>query len=325
MGPILLAPNTIPSFYAGHGRIAAFRGDPAVPATDPEDWIASTTPRRGMAPRGLTHLPDGSLLRDRIAADPGAWLGGADPSLLVKLLDAGQRLPLHVHPSRAFAREHLGSPYGKTEAWLVLHADPGASVHLGFARAVAEDELAGWVTVQDVEALLGACNLVPVATGDVLLCPAGVPHAIGAGILVVELQEMTDFSIMLEWKGFPIAPDAVFLGLPPALALSTVDRTPLSPGVVTGHPLGSDPGVTSLLPAAADEFFRAEQIVPGASGVTLDARFAVLIIRSGDGTLGSAEVTAGQIWLIPYGAGALDLRGPLSAVRCCPGAVDLPG
>ena len=319
MEPILLAPNTLPSFYAGNGRIAAFRGDPAVPATDPEDWIASTTPRTGMAPRGLTHLPDGSLLRDRIAGNPAAWLGGADPSLLVKLLDAGQRLPLHVHPSRAFAREHLSSPYGKTEAWLVLHAEPGAEVHLGFSRDVDPGELAHWVSTQDVGALLEACNRVPVATGDVLLCPAGVPHAIGAGILVIELQEMTDFSIMLEWAGFPLTARDVFLGLEPALALSAVDRSALAPAAVTGRRLNTEPGIVSLLPAAADPFFRAEQVVPGKTDLVLDARFAVLVVRSGSGMLGSVPVVAGQTWLIPYAAGPLDLRGSVSAVRCYPG------
>ncbi len=63
--------------------------------------------------------------------------------LLTKLLDAGTRLPLHVHPSREFARANLDSELGKTEAWLVLHAEPGASARLGFARAVSATELGG--------------------------------------------------------------------------------------------------------------------------------------------------------------------------------------
>src|SRR5207302_407045 len=84
------------------------------------------------------------------ADEPEAWLGaahvqryGADPALLVKLLDAGPRLPLHVHPDRRFATAHLASPYGKTEAWVTVDAVPDASVHLGFRWHVAPDGNAG--------------------------------------------------------------------------------------------------------------------------------------------------------------------------------------
>ena len=73
----------------------------------PEDWIASATPRFGRGDDGLTTMPDGRYLRDVIDTDAGSWLGpehveyfGPDPALLVKLLDAGQRLPVHVHPPR---------------------------------------------------------------------------------------------------------------------------------------------------------------------------------------------------------------------------------
>ena len=68
MQPIPLAPNTLKSFYPGAGRIAAFRRDPGVEPSHAEDWIASTTTRFGAAPVGLTTLPDGSLLADRVAA-----------------------------------------------------------------------------------------------------------------------------------------------------------------------------------------------------------------------------------------------------------------
>ena len=110
--PLALDANTPRSFY--RGAVHRFRGLP--PASDPyypEDWIASTTARFGAAPAGLTTLPDGRLLADAIAADPAWWLGparGPELTILVKLLDAGQRLPLHVHPDREFAKAHLGSP-----------------------------------------------------------------------------------------------------------------------------------------------------------------------------------------------------------------------
>src|ERR671938_667154 len=108
MKPAVLPPNVLRHFYAGGPRIAALRG---------------------------IDLP-----RDAIAAAPEDYLGpehvarwGADPGLLVKLIDAGQRLPVHFHPGRAFAAEALGASHGKTEAWIIVDAEPGASVHAGFA------------------------------------------------------------------------------------------------------------------------------------------------------------------------------------------------
>ena len=204
--PVLLAPNLPATFYAGSGRLAAFHDEPL--PDRPEEWVASTTRRFGQATSGLSALPDGTTLLDAITAEPNEWLGRseADTGLLVKLLDAGQRLPLHVHPDRNFARSHLASPYGKTEAWIIVDAAPDAIVNIGFRRAVERDELSRWVATQDVAAMLSATHSVSVRAGDAVLCPAGTPHAIGAGILLVELQEPTDFSIMLETDGFPIDP-----------------------------------------------------------------------------------------------------------------------
>ena len=108
MRPLTLPPNVLRHFYAGGERIAALRGTAPQEHT-PEEWIgAANTTFDGS--RGLSALPDGTLVRDAIEADPEAFLGpehvarfGADPALLVKLLDAGQRLPVHFHPDRAFA------------------------------------------------------------------------------------------------------------------------------------------------------------------------------------------------------------------------------
>lgn len=331
MDPIALGPNMPAQFYRGAGRIARFRGDGA-PEDRPEDWIGSATPRLRLAPDGITRLPDGTLLTDAITADPVAWLGsdhvaryGANPALLVKLLDAGQRLPVHVHPDRSFAAKHLASPYGKTEAWIVLEADPGAVVHLGFGRDVEAAELAGWVRDQDVTAMLGATNQVPVAAGDAVLCPAGTPHAIGAGILVVEVQEPTDFSVLLEWRGFLPGPDGASAGLPMDEALGCVHRK-----AWTGGRLASlrGPGVTSVtcaagsvLPAEADPFFVAERVGPGGFGPS----YALLVVTSGAGALvpesgNGVPVGRGSTVLIPHSAGPCALTGDVRAIRCTPAA-----
>jgi mannose-6-phosphate isomerase len=328
MQPIVLGPNLPDTFYRGSGRIARFRGLDPAGEPRPEDWIASATSRFGGGFSGQTRLADGSLLADAIAADPAGWLGqehvaryGADPALLVKLLDAGQRLPLHVHPDRGFATEHLASPFGKTEAWIVLEADPGAAVYLGFSRDVEAAELAGWVRDQDTDAMLGVTNRVPVAPGDSVLCPAGTPHAIGAGILLVELQEPTDFSILLEWRGFPLGPDDATLGLPLDEALACVSRSALGAerlSALRGRRLDRAGG--SLLPDEADPFFVAERI---RSGGRLPAGYSVLIVTGGSGAIladraAPVPVGRGSTVLIPHAAGRCALTGDFAAVRCTP-------
>ena len=320
--PIVLPANLPETFYRGSGRLAAFRGTELPPR--PEDWVGSATARFGQFPTGLSSLPDGRRLADALAADPVAWLGpehaerfGADPGVLVKLLDAGQRLPVHVHPDRAFARSHLASPYGKSEAWIVLDAAPEASVRLGFTRDVPREELARWVTDQDVAALLGATNELPVAAGDVLFCPAGAPHAIGPEILLVELQEPTDFSVLLEQEGFPVAAEDALLRLPMEVALECVDRRGYSPARLA-QLRGSSSG--SLLPAEADEFFRAELLTAG------DVRgFAVLVVIDGDGSLagdwGRTPIVRGGTLVLPHAAGPARVEGAVRLVRCGPGSV----
>jgi mannose-6-phosphate isomerase len=319
MPPVALGPNQPATFYRGSGRLAAFRGMDLEPR--PEDWVASTTTRYGQTSSGLSVLWDGTFLADAVAAEPVAWLGpahvarhGADPALLVKLLDAGQRLPVHVHPDRPFALAHLASPYGKTEAWIVLDAAPGASVHLGFTRDIAAGELAAWVSAQDVAALLAATNRVPVHAGDAILCPAGMPHAIGQDVLLVELQEPTDFSVLLEWDGFPLGPDDATLGLPFEEALGCVDRRACSPTRLAE--LGRrSPG--SLLPAEAGQFFTAEPV----TGEVLSAGFAVLIVIGGSGALsgewGTLPVSRGSTVVVPFDAGPCSLSGVDVSAICC--------
>ncbi len=85
----------------------------------------------------------------------------------------------------------------------MLGADgPDARFHLGFTRDVEAAELDHWMATQDEQAMLDTLHPVDVQAGDVVLVPAGLPHAIGAGIFCLELQEPTDFSVMLEWKRF---------------------------------------------------------------------------------------------------------------------------
>jgi mannose-6-phosphate isomerase len=335
--PIALAANLPERFYRGGAAIAAFRGLSSPGEFTPEDWIGSTTTLFGEREAGLTRLPDGRLLRDAIEADPEEWLGaahvgayGASTALLVKLLDAGQRLPVHAHPSRDWARRHLDCPFGKTEAWVIVEARSEAVVHLGFRRDVAVDELADWVDRQDEDALVGSLHAVPVSAGDSVLVPAGCPHAVGEGVLLVELQEPTDLSVLMQWEGFALDGRADgHLGLGFDVALGCVDRSgygaerlrELQSARTAGRKLRG--GARSVFPPESEPFFRAERLRPRPA-VTLDQSFSVLIVVQGEGRLESASGTLplrhGQTVLVPFAAGPLELRGELEALRCLPPA-----
>jgi mannose-6-phosphate isomerase len=333
LGPLALAANLPERFYRGGAAIAAFRGSEQASEFTPEDWIASATTLFGEQEAGLTRLPDGRLLRDALVQEPERWLGaahlesyGASPALLVKLLDAGQRLPVHAHPSREWARRHLDCPYGKTEAWVIVECEPDALVHLGFRRDVEADELAGWVERQDEDALIGSLHALPVRRGDSVLVPAGVPHAVGAGIFLVELQEPTDLSVLMEWGAFELdGPADGHLGLGFDVALSCVDRAGY--GAERLRELQSarvaTTGASSVFPPESERFFRARRLRPSPA-LELDPSFAVLVLLEGEGELqssaGTLALRRGMTVLVPHEAGTCELRGELEAIHCRPPA-----
>jgi mannose-6-phosphate isomerase len=319
--PIPLGPNQPPHFYRGGAAIAAFRGVSRNGDHVPEDWLASTTARFGDGDRGLTVLPDGRRLRDALAAQPVPFLGpdhvtrfGSDPALLVKLLDCGERLPVHAHPDRMFAGSHLGRAYGKTEAWIVVEAAEGARVHLGFRNDVDRDALAQWTAREDGEAMLAALHEIDVRPGECIYVPAGTPHSIGAGVLLVEVQEPSDLGVLLEWSRYGLVRGDASMGLALEDALECVRRA-----AVTEAELAAWRGDT--LPPDARRYFRADWLRPRPS-VGLERGYAVLVVTRGSGRLetdaGGLDVSRGATVLVPYDAGAGELSGPVEALRCAP-------
>lgn len=339
MKPIVLGPNRLTRNYRGGGAIAELRGLPRGTDHGPEDWLASTTAAYGAGDAGLTRLPDGHTLRDAVRSNPEAFLGaahvasfGADPGLLVKLLDPDERLPVHAHPDRDFAHRYLRSDRGKTEAWIVVgtreEVEGKPCVYLGFRDDVDIARLAGLVRSQDSGGMLDLLNPVPVGPGDAVLVPAGIPHTIGAGVFVVELQEPTDLSILLEWQGFAIdGRRDKHLGLPADVAMQAVDRSGWTPERLAGLRAGRPDaevahGRYRLLPEESDQYFRVERLSPDPT-VTLDPSFAVLVTLRGAGTLTTelgdiVQLVRGSTVLVPFAAGATTVSGDVEVVRCLP-------
>lgn len=330
MLPWALPPNRFEHTYAGGAAITELRGVPVDSTRYPEEWVGSTTARFHRAPEGLSRTADGAFLRDVIAADPQMWLGsehfaefGTDSGVLLKLLDAGQRLPVHLHPTNDFASRHLGCRFGKSESWFILAAPPGALVYLGLRRAVSPARLRELVTRQDVDTLLDCLHPVEVRPGDSVFVPAGLPHAIGPGIFIAETQQPTDFSIMLEWGGRTTPPPEILLDLGLERALSAVTLDELPPGGVAALRAHVGAGVQSATPLrvlveAADAYFRVDLVrPPEGQAVLAPGGYGVWIVLDGHGQVRSAAgetaaLARGAVFAAPHASGPLEVSGAVS-------------
>ena len=151
-------------------------------------------------PNGATPIINGPLAGQTLLDAQKKWgealLGSHNQAaleqekfpLLIKLLDANRWLSVQVHPDDTYGLAHAND-YGKTEMWVVLHAEPGAEVIYGLKAGVTSESFAQAVAEDRVEDVL---HRVAVAKGDVVFVPAGTVHALGPGLLVAEIQQNSD-------------------------------------------------------------------------------------------------------------------------------------
>jgi mannose-6-phosphate isomerase len=321
--PLRLGPNRVYRFYLGGALMDAFRGLPDPRDIDhPEDWVGSVTPavnppEHTFPGEGLSSVEvDGQerRLADLLAAAPELVAGpevvaryGATTALLVKLLDAGSRLPVHGHPTREFARRVLDSQFGKAEAWYVLATrqlpgQPSPRVWLGFHDDLTREELAALIEAQDGAAIRAAMNEFPVAAGDAIFVRPGLLHATGAGVFLVEAQEPTDFSVVAEYADYPMDPDKAHLGLGWATMLDCFDRGGVAGDSLAAlHPapvrVGGGEGqgwqLDDVLGEQSHPYFRMERLaVQDSAPWPYPGRFAVVIVTDGSGY---AETVHGQL------------------------------
>lgn len=228
-----VVPNRVRRNYAGGALLEAWCGHP--PGRDgdrPEDWIASTTAAinpglPAIEEEGLTcvKLPDGTtaVLAHLLQDQPDYYLGQAHfrhrgPGLgfLAKLLDSAMRLHVQAHPTADFARRFLGSRYGKFETYVILAFREGFSptLRLGFQRAPAREEWRRIIEEQDIAAMDACFDEIPLRVGEVWCVPGGMPHAIGEGVLMLEIMEPSDLVVRCEFErgGIVVPPEGRFMG-----------------------------------------------------------------------------------------------------------------
>src|SRR4030042_2316963 len=216
LGIIQVLPTRVFRIYRGGHLLEKFRGIKNPEDSDyPEDWILSTV--RAMQPYGISdesiskiktikgidnlevllkHFPEDILGKDYVKKF------GNSLNLLVKLLDSSIRPPLQAHPSKIFSQKYLNSDFGKAEAWYILATrkigKENPYVLIGFKPGITKDMMQKMVKEQDIEGMISVMHKVEVMPGDAIFVAPGIPHAIGEGIFMIETQEPTDFSILVE-------------------------------------------------------------------------------------------------------------------------------
>ena len=351
--PLPLAYHPLYRFYEGGSLTRQFRGLPDRPDDWwSEDWVGSCTAANNSDPDGRAQgmssvdLPGvgRTAIKDIVEAFPEEMLGtrfagqwGPITGVLVKLLSPAGPVPLHAHPTRDWARKHLGSPFGKTEAWILLDTpgdgDEPAHAGIGFVPGIQRDWFANAVRRHDNQAIRSSLHRTDVHPGEVYVAHAGVPHFLGPRISFIEVQEPSDHIVIPETSGDDDAGATMGLGWELALdmidyagtdAEQTFSRARQQPRVLrTSH--GSRE--VRLFKDDVLPFFDATALEVSDEIDVDDGRFCVAIVVSGTGSLegdfGSQPIGGGETYAL---AASLPLRvragrEPLHVVRCLGPAV----
>ncbi len=302
------------------------------PGTVAESWEVAAHPN------GQTKVAAGPLsgyTLDALQARLGERLLGqaadaANFPLLIKLLDANRWLSVQVHPDDAYAREHAGE-LGKTELWIILHAEPGAEVIYGLKDGVTREQFAQAAANGAIEHML---HHVSIRSGDAVYVPAGTVHALGPGAIVAEIQQNSDTTYRLYDWGRSGA-DGQSRPLHVQQALDVIDWRVVEPEIARPPVLSSPDGwVREILSdlrtiggaasdlraadgaATACPFFQVERLTgrPGAvwSDICAGDAFQIWAALSGSATLHWAgapvELRAVSWLLLPAALGAFELR-----------------
>lgn len=264
----------------------------------------------------------GDLVRqepaDRLGARGQAAVGGRDVfPLLVKLIDAEENLSIQVHPNDAQARQL--DRLGKTEAWYILAARPGGSLYLGLQPGVtlAQFEAAARKLDGSSAALLRRVEAQP---GTAVLIPAGTVHALGAGVMVYEIQQPSDVTFRLDDWGRVDAH-----GNPREMHLAQgfdVAKPESRPELIPPVPLDAPTGARDLLGAC--RYFAFERItLPAGEQASLHSPASPQVVSLLEGTAsvanrgGTLDLTSGHscvLWASADDA-TLHANGDIVALR----------
>lgn len=229
----------------------------------------------------------GRTLGNLLQEHSGELIGGSSrPAafpLLFKFLDAHRVLSVQVHPDDTAAARRTPPDRGKTEAWYVIEAELDSLIYAGVREGVDATALADAIKAGQCDEVL---HTIPAKAGDCIFIPAGTVHAIGAGLVVAEIQQSSDVTFRLfDWNRVDADGQPRPLHLDEGLAAARLDG-PVAP--VRKRPT-ADPAVSRLVDC---EFFQFDEVTPEASWQTGGGRCEFLAVLAG-------EVSLPERWSLP--------------------------
>jgi len=313
--PLQFAP-LFKRYLWGGRRLGSLLGKPLGPETDyAESWeVADHAQGQSIVASGPLA---GATLHDLVAARGPELLGRHAPQprfpLIFKFLDCNRDLSVQVHPDDAAAARLTPPDLGKTEAWVILAAEPGSRVYAGLKRGVdrtlLEQRLAEGRTAECL------ASFEPIA-GQCIFIPAGTVHALGAGLVVAEIQQASDTTYRLfDWNR--VGPDGQPRKLHVTEALPVIDYAAQEVHPQVPQP-GPAPHIVRLV--ACDKFVLDRWTLSRPAPLGGDGRFHLVAVLEGQAEMipppgrdgwfgGQARLTlgAGQTVLVPACLGGLQL------------------
>ncbi|HEX4262715.1 MAG TPA: type I phosphomannose isomerase catalytic subunit [Verrucomicrobiae bacterium] len=232
--------------------------------------------------------------------------------LLIKILDAQEKLSLQVHPPAQKADELHGEP--KTEAWYIADAAPGAELYVGLKRGVTRGEFEQKIKTGDVAECF---HRVPVRAGDTMFLPSGRVHAIGAGLVIFEIQQNSDTTYrVFDWNrvGLDKKPRELHI----AESLASIDFEDFEPGLVSGSLVLR--GGLEYRTLVSEPLFGIEEFRSSSGGTCAieSGRPRVVAVVDGkvhvEGTSVQVSLMPGEFALIPAGVSGASLRAERDSI-----------
>ncbi|GAA0178884.1 class I mannose-6-phosphate isomerase [Clostridium sediminicola] len=334
--PLKLLNNRVWRSYTGGKLIEEWQGESTVQDSDkPEEWVGSIVEARNknyIKDEGLSFVQIDSnktiKLIDLISSNSTAFLGenhvnkyGDTMAVLTKVLDAAIRLSIQVHPNKDYAKKFFNSNFGKTEAWYIIggrrvNGEP-PYVLLGFKEHITKEKWEEFFEKQDINAMINSLHKFYVKSGDVFLIEGSVPHAIGSGCFLIEVQEPTDYTMRVEKTAFDGSqlPDTLChqgVGFEKMLECfnyeglsrkETLNRWYKTPNISREEPGGEE---TVLIGNKDTKCFSMKKFtIKDNFQVIHKSGFRVIIALSGNGKLiykdGVVDIKQGDMFFIPQG------------------------